>query len=47
MLEATLILATMAQRIELSLVDQEPMPILPAITLRPEKAMGMRVKLRK
>jgi cytochrome P450 len=46
MLEATLILATMAQRIELSLVDQEPMSILPAITLRPEKAMGMRVRVR-
>ena len=46
MLEATLILATMAQRIELSLIDQEPMSILPAVTLRPEKEMGMRVRVR-
>jgi cytochrome P450 len=47
MLEATLILATMAQRIELELVDTEPMPILPAITLRPAQPMSMRVRLRK
>ena len=46
MLEATLILATMAQRIELDLVGQEPMPILPAVTLRPAEAMTMRVRLR-
>jgi cytochrome P450 len=47
MLEAVLILSTMAQKIELRLVDSEPLPILPAVTLRPAKAVGMRVGLRK
>ncbi|WP_425614692.1 cytochrome P450 [Anatilimnocola sp. NA78] len=46
MLEGVLILATMAQRIDLQLIDREPLPILPAITLRPAKPVGMRVKFR-
>ncbi len=46
MLEAVLILATMAQRIELQLIDEEPLPILPAITLRPAKPVLMRVRSR-
>jgi cytochrome P450 len=43
MLEATLILATMAQRVELQLVDLEPLPIIPAITLRPALPVKMLV----
>lgn len=46
MLEATLIMATMAQRIELELVDREPLPVLPVVTLRPAKPVVMRVRLR-
>jgi cytochrome P450 len=45
MLEAVLILATMIQRVELTLIDREPMTILPAITLRPAKPVAMRVEL--
>jgi cytochrome P450 len=47
MLEAVLILATMVQKIELRLLDTEPMPILPAVTLRPAKPVAMQVAFRK
>lgn len=46
MLEAVLVLATMAQRVELQLVETEPMPVMPAVTLRPAKPMAMRVQMR-
>ncbi|QDU30068.1 Pentalenene oxygenase [Anatilimnocola aggregata] len=46
MLEGVLVLALMAQRVELELIDREPLPIMPAITLRPGKPVDMRVQLR-
>lgn len=46
MIEAVLILAAMAQRVELTLLDPEPLPILAAVTLRPAKAVAMQVKVR-
>jgi hypothetical protein len=41
MTEAQLVLATMAQRVRLSLVPNHPVDIEPLITLRPKYGMKM------
>jgi cytochrome P450 len=44
--EATLVLATIARRMRLELVDRSPIPIEPMVTLRPGRPVLMRVKRR-
>ena len=45
-MEANLILATVAQRVRLSLVPGHPVELLPQLTLRPRHGMRMRVESR-
>jgi cytochrome P450 len=45
--EATLILATMAQHVELSLLTSDPVKLQPAVTLRPGQAIEFRVHRRR
>jgi cytochrome P450 len=42
--EATLVLAAIFQRFQLELVSSEPIPVLTAVTLRPARAMEMRIR---
>jgi len=44
LLEARLVLATMAQRVSLKLIADQPIPLLPLITLRPAEPVMMRVE---
>ncbi|ADB15475.1 cytochrome P450 [Pirellula staleyi DSM 6068] len=46
MVEATLLLATVLRKFELSLIDRTPVPMNTAVTLRPARAMEMQLTLR-
>ncbi len=46
-LEATLVLATLLQRLRFELVDPEPVPLAPLVTLRPARPIRVRVALRR
>jgi len=45
-LEATLVLATLLQRVRFELVDRGPVPLAPLVTLRPGRPIRVRVALR-
>ena len=44
MLEARLVLATLAQRYELEMVESFPVELYPSVTLRPRQGLAMRVR---
>lgn len=46
MVEAVLLLSTIARKFEVSLVDRSPVPIISAVTLRPARSVELQLSLR-